>query len=197
VVFDVASAIADLGGELRVVNRLWDLHDAIAASTLEFSMIRMRHAMRDRGRLRSRSQRPFYGEFAWAYDLLIERPVAKECPAVAGWLSEQGVSTGCTVLDAGCGTGRYAFQLARLQYTSLRRACRRDERAIRMSSLRPLTIRATAAFRPERRPSALDGPGSSFEDCEMYSQLTLWRRRAVSTAVMMLGDTRKNASASM
>jgi hypothetical protein len=47
VVSDVASAIADLGGELRVVKRLWGLHDAIAASTLEFSMIRMRDAARD------------------------------------------------------------------------------------------------------------------------------------------------------
>ena len=43
-VADVGGAIADLGGEIRVVKRLWDLHDAIAASTLEFSMIRMRYA---------------------------------------------------------------------------------------------------------------------------------------------------------
>lgn len=32
------------GGELRLVESLWPLHDVAAASTLEFSMIRMRHA---------------------------------------------------------------------------------------------------------------------------------------------------------
>ena len=60
--------------------------------------------------------RPFYGEYAWAFDLLIDRPVARECAAIAGWLVERGVVPGATILDAGCGTGRYAIELGRRGY---------------------------------------------------------------------------------
>ena len=60
--------------------------------------------------------RPFYGEFAWAYDLLIDRPVRKECGAIAAWLTERGVLPGARILDAGCGTGRYAVELGRRGY---------------------------------------------------------------------------------
>ncbi len=60
--------------------------------------------------------RPFYGQFAWAYEYLIERPVAKECAAMASKLSRRGVGAGASILDAGCGTGRYAVELARLGY---------------------------------------------------------------------------------
>ena len=63
-----------------------------------------------------RTPRPFYGEYAWAFDLLIDRPVAKECAAIAGWLVECGVVPGATLLDAGCGTGRYAIELGRRGY---------------------------------------------------------------------------------
>src|SRR5436309_10187171 len=62
------------------------------------------------------SRRPFYTEFAWAYDLLIDRPVRKECDAITSWLIERGVRPGASVLDAGCGTGRYAVELARRGY---------------------------------------------------------------------------------
>src|SRR5215831_5897489 len=62
------------------------------------------------------SSRPFYGEYAWAFDLLIDRPVGKECAAIATWLVERGVLPGATLLDAGCGTGRYAGELARRGY---------------------------------------------------------------------------------
>src|SRR2546426_12266402 len=61
--------------------------------------------------------RPFYAEYAWAYDLLIDRPVRKECHAIAGWFVERGVLPGAIVLDAGCGTGRYAIELGRRGYT--------------------------------------------------------------------------------
>src|SRR5262245_60543979 len=64
-----------------------------------------------------RSSRPFYGEYAWAFDLLIDRPVGKECAAITAWLIERGVLPGATLLDAGCGTGRYAGELARRGYT--------------------------------------------------------------------------------
>lgn len=57
--------------------------------------------------------RPFYHEFAWAYDLLVARPVADECEGMAAWLARRGVRPPAAVLDAGCGTGRYAVELAR------------------------------------------------------------------------------------
>jgi 2-polyprenyl-3-methyl-5-hydroxy-6-metoxy-1,4-benzoquinol methylase len=36
--------------------------------------------------------------------------------AIAAWFSERGVLPGAAVLDAGCGTGRYAAELARRGY---------------------------------------------------------------------------------
>lgn len=61
-------------------------------------------------------RRPFYAEYAWAFDLLIDRPVRKECAAISSWLVERGVLPGAEILDAGCGTGRYAIELARRGY---------------------------------------------------------------------------------
>ena len=60
--------------------------------------------------------RPFYTEYAWAFDLLIDRPVQQECRTIAAWLAERGVPPGATLLDAGCGTGRYAMELSRHGY---------------------------------------------------------------------------------
>jgi SAM-dependent methyltransferase len=40
-------------------------------------------------------------------------PVRKECAAIAAWLIHRGVLPGAEILDAGCGTGRYALELAR------------------------------------------------------------------------------------
>jgi SAM-dependent methyltransferase len=62
------------------------------------------------------SRRPFYTEYAWAFDLLIDRPVRKECAVIAAWLVDRGVVPGAPLLDAGCGTGRYAIELARRGY---------------------------------------------------------------------------------
>ena len=42
---DLPNAIVERGGELRVVHRLWPIRDAVAKSTLAFSMIRMRNAL--------------------------------------------------------------------------------------------------------------------------------------------------------
>jgi SAM-dependent methyltransferase len=61
-------------------------------------------------------KRPFYAEYAWAFDLLIDRPVRKECAAITAWLVARGVLPGTELLDAGCGTGRYAAELARRGY---------------------------------------------------------------------------------
>jgi SAM-dependent methyltransferase len=63
-----------------------------------------------------KAPRPFYSEFAWAFDLLIDRPVQKECATIARWLVERGVVPGSTLLDAGCGTGRYATEIGRRGY---------------------------------------------------------------------------------
>ena len=60
--------------------------------------------------------RPFYGSFAWAFNLIIDRPVQKDCDAIVGWLVERGVFPGSALLDAGCGTGRYAAELDRRGY---------------------------------------------------------------------------------
>lgn len=61
-------------------------------------------------------RRPFYSEYAWAFDLLIDRPVRKECAVIAGWLVGRGILPGAEILDAGCGTGRYSIELARRGY---------------------------------------------------------------------------------
>ena len=61
-------------------------------------------------------RRPFYTEYAWAFDLLIDRPVREECATIAAWLVDRGALPGSEILDAGCGTGRYAIELARRGY---------------------------------------------------------------------------------
>jgi SAM-dependent methyltransferase len=61
-------------------------------------------------------RRPFYAEYAWAFDLLIDRPVRKECAVITAWLIDRGILPGSEILDAGCGTGRYAIELARRGY---------------------------------------------------------------------------------
>src|SRR6478672_10844140 len=66
--------------------------------------------------MNTKFRRPFYTEYAWAFDLIIDRPVRKECTAIATWLVERGVRPGAALLDAGCGTGRYSRELARRGY---------------------------------------------------------------------------------
>ena len=61
-------------------------------------------------------RRPFYAEYAWAFDLLIDRPVEKECGVIAAWLVGREILPGAGILDAGCGTGRYSRELARRGY---------------------------------------------------------------------------------
>jgi hypothetical protein len=41
---DILAALLSIDLELRIVPSLWPLHDAVAASSLQFSMIRMRNA---------------------------------------------------------------------------------------------------------------------------------------------------------
>src|SRR5262249_46005645 len=61
-------------------------------------------------------RRTFYVEYACAFDLLIDRPVEKECGVIAAWLVGREILPGTEVLDAGCGTGRYSRELARRGY---------------------------------------------------------------------------------
>ena len=56
--------------------------------------------------------RPLYHRFAWAYDLLVNQPIDTRIAAIVSLLSKHGVGPCDEVLDAGCGTGRYAFELA-------------------------------------------------------------------------------------
>jgi SAM-dependent methyltransferase len=65
---------------------------------------------------RTSPSRPFYAEYAWAFDLIVDRPVRKECAVIASWLTDRGFLPGATLLDAGCGTGRYSIELARRGY---------------------------------------------------------------------------------
>jgi hypothetical protein len=45
VIDDVLKALADRGVEIRVLASLWQLHDAVIASTLSYSIMRMRNAI--------------------------------------------------------------------------------------------------------------------------------------------------------
>src|SRR5262249_20366852 len=60
--------------------------------------------------------RPFYSAYGWAYDLLITRPVSRDCTSIATLFAQRGVALGARILDAGCGTGRYALELAQRGY---------------------------------------------------------------------------------
>lgn len=56
--------------------------------------------------------RPFYHRFAWAYDLLLDEPIDARVAGIVSLLGKRGVRPGAAVLDAGCGSGRYASALA-------------------------------------------------------------------------------------
>jgi 2-polyprenyl-3-methyl-5-hydroxy-6-metoxy-1,4-benzoquinol methylase len=58
------------------------------------------------------SHRPYYHKFAWAYDLLQTDPVAPRVDFIQAVLNQNGTGNS-TILDAGCGTGRYAAELAK------------------------------------------------------------------------------------
>ncbi len=59
-----------------------------------------------------RDGRPFYGDFAWAYDDLVVTSTEQQCDFIATELFRRGVKRGGDVFDAGCGTGSHALALA-------------------------------------------------------------------------------------
>ena len=83
--------------------------------------------------------RPFYSEFGWAYDLLVDDPAEPWVDAVEAVLAGRGVALPARVLDAGCGTGRHAAELAA-----------RDHELVLLEPARPLLDRAR-----ERVPEAV------------------------------------------
>ena len=62
------------------------------------------------------AHRPFYDEYAWAYDFIISPPTEKQLDFIADTFARRGMGAGSLVLDAGCGVGRYAVGLARRGY---------------------------------------------------------------------------------
>jgi SAM-dependent methyltransferase len=62
------------------------------------------------------AERPFYDEYAWAYDLLTRPPADEQLDFIAGAFARRGAGAGAFVLDAGCGAGAYALGLARRGY---------------------------------------------------------------------------------
>lgn len=61
-------------------------------------------------------RRPLYHSFAWAYDAVVAQPAGPAAATVAEALAARGVPAGSSLLDAGCGSGRHAAELARLGY---------------------------------------------------------------------------------
>lgn len=90
--------------------------------------------------------RPFYGEFAWAYDDLIARPVAEECAGMAATLARRGIGPGASLLDAGCGTGRYAVELARRGFVVT--GVDRSSELLALARRRPVEATARVRFEP-------------------------------------------------
>jgi SAM-dependent methyltransferase len=64
----------------------------------------------------AQTRRPFYGTYAWAYDFIIDPPNPDVCDGIAKRYSERGVFPDARILDAGCGSGAYAVELARRGY---------------------------------------------------------------------------------
>ena len=56
--------------------------------------------------------RGFCHRFAWAYDLIVDRPGGPDVAAVGDAFMRAGLERGAVLVDAGCGTGTYACGLA-------------------------------------------------------------------------------------
>lgn len=65
---------------------------------------------------RQAGDRPFYAAYGRAYDLLITHPVEPWTDLVSAAMDAAGITAPARILDAGCGTGRHAAELARRGY---------------------------------------------------------------------------------
>ena len=65
---------------------------------------------------RQAGDRPFYAGYGWAFDLLVTHPVQPWADMVSAALGGAGIAARARILDAGCGTGRHAAELARRGY---------------------------------------------------------------------------------
>src|SRR4051794_17689165 len=66
---------------------------------------------------REAETRGFYHRFAWAYELIIERPGGPAVEAAAKAFNDFGVRRGSFLIDAGCGMGGYTNGLAARGFT--------------------------------------------------------------------------------
>jgi SAM-dependent methyltransferase len=65
---------------------------------------------------RQAAARPFYAAYGRAYDLLVTHPVRPWTDLVSAAMHTAGITAPARILDAGCGTGRHAAELARRGY---------------------------------------------------------------------------------
>ncbi len=65
----------------------------------------------------TKPSRPFYNDFAWAYDLIINAPSKERCDFVDRALERNCQKETVRILDAGCGTGSYSIELASRGYS--------------------------------------------------------------------------------
>jgi SAM-dependent methyltransferase len=94
-------------------------------------------------RVSEAAQRPFYGEYAWAYDLVMGPPDPARADFIARAFAARGAAAGARVLDAGCGAGGYAIELARRGYAV---------EGLDASAALVAEARARAAAEPARLP---------------------------------------------
>jgi hypothetical protein len=72
--------ISSLSGTSARFPQLADSRSVVWPTSLLYSL---------RASMAEQPSRPFYGEYAWAFDLLIDRPVGQECAAITAWFSER------------------------------------------------------------------------------------------------------------
>ncbi|HEU0028394.1 MAG TPA: class I SAM-dependent methyltransferase [Ktedonobacterales bacterium] len=62
--------------------------------------------------MRKASRRPFYHDFAWAYEYIIDAPLAERCAFIERVIRGALAQARPRLLDAGCGPGHYSAALA-------------------------------------------------------------------------------------
>jgi SAM-dependent methyltransferase len=110
----------------------------------------------DRRPVLTEAGRPLYHELAWAYDALVTATgIGPEF--VARVLEERGVAPGALLVDAGCGTGAHARELAALGYEviGIDRSPELIEEARRLGVGPDLVVADLLEWRPPRPAAAV------------------------------------------